>query len=306
MQATYPKNVLFLDDDPDFLDTLQAIVPLCVGDRWQLLTARDSARALAMLRQHAVDLVVVDLAMPVVDGLQFLRLLHQVCPHPRKVVLSNTADERHRQACLGGGATLYLVKPASVEGYEPILKVLDEMLHWGPERGFSGLLPQVNLCDLVQLECMSRGSSLLQIVTHSERGAIYICEGRVIHAETASTLGPEAFIKLVSFPGGQFAIRPFHEPAAQTIHETCDSLLLAAAQRLDEDTDRLNTLPIPSTLHDGPSLSPALRPASDSIPAVEPRSASAPYAASASRPGVRPGFFRRLLLPARRGTAGSR
>jgi two-component system response regulator YesN len=83
MPAKQTKQLLFLDDDPDFLDTIEALIPNLTRQHWRVFLARDAARALALLRKHPIDLVVSDLDMPVVDGLQFLQVLHQVCPHPR-------------------------------------------------------------------------------------------------------------------------------------------------------------------------------------------------------------------------------
>jgi CheY-like chemotaxis protein len=169
-----------------------------------------------------------------VDGLQFLQLLHQVCPDPRKVVMSSHSEEHYRQECLQRGAVLFLKKPASVEGFESIFRVLHEILQWQPPRGFSGLLRNVTISDLVQLECISRASSILQITTSTICGRIYINAGRIAHAETQDKQGEEAFLDLVSLETGAFAVQPYGEPPRHSIDESCDGLLLAAAQRCDE------------------------------------------------------------------------
>jgi len=234
MPAQSFKYVLFLDDDPEFLSTLEALIPLCSDGRWRPFFVHNSAEALAVLRQQPIDLVVSDLKMPLVDGLQFFKLLHEVCRHPRKVILSSEADETQRQACLDRGAALVLPKPSSIEGFEPILRVFDEMMEWQSDVGFTGLVRRVHLSDIIQLECLSHASSVLHISTGTHRGCVYIHEGRVVHAETGDACGPEAFIDLVNLTAGEFTVQGYHEPTARTIQASCDGLLLAAAQRWDE------------------------------------------------------------------------
>jgi CheY-like chemotaxis protein len=255
MPAKKTKQLLFLDDDPDFLDTIEAMIPNLTRQQWRLFLARDAARALAQLRKHPIDLVVTDLDMPVVDGLQFLQVLHQVCPHPRKVVLSSHSEEHYRQECLSRGAVLFLKKPASADGFQSIFRILNEILQWETPQGFSGLLRSVTLSDLVQLECISCASSILQITTSTVSGKIYIESGRVVHAEVQDKDGAEAFMELVSLEKGGFIVQDFHEPITRSIEESCDSLLLAAAQRTDEmaalenlDASRSNELSVSEIL----------------------------------------------------------
>jgi hypothetical protein len=150
------------------------------------------------------------------------------------VVLSNHTDEAYRQECLNRGAVLYLVKPTAADGFQPIFHMLDEILHWRTPRGFCGMLPSVSLSDLIQLEAISRASSILQISTCTLCGRIHICEGRIVHAEAGLRHGLEAFVDLVNLQSGTFMVEPYREPVDRTIDESADSLLLAAAQRWDE------------------------------------------------------------------------
>ncbi len=228
------KHVLFLDDDRDFLDTLESLIPAALRQHWCIHRTDDPAYALVLLRAQPVDLVVTDLSMPVLDGLQFLQLLHQVCPFPRKVVLTSIPDPDFRQACLSRGAALYLVKPASAVAFISTFNLLQELMEWPAEPGFSGTLRRVQLPDVVQLECMTQASSILVIGSRTTRGCIYIDEGQVIHAETEGRQGGDAFMELVNLDSGEFDVRPFEEPNARTIHESCHSLLLGAAQHRDE------------------------------------------------------------------------
>jgi CheY-like chemotaxis protein len=61
------KNILLLDDNTDFLEALSVRLHGYLKD-CNVLTASDGAQGEAILRSHAIDLVVTDLSMPVMNG----------------------------------------------------------------------------------------------------------------------------------------------------------------------------------------------------------------------------------------------
>src|SRR5439155_1583778 len=99
-----PKRttVLFVDDDAGFLEVIQDLMVACSEGQWNVLTAQDAARALAQMRDKKIDLLVIDIHMPVMDGLQFLGLLHRKYPNIVKVVLTGDAAFNHLLSLTGG------------------------------------------------------------------------------------------------------------------------------------------------------------------------------------------------------------
>ncbi|PYJ02966.1 MAG: hypothetical protein DME25_14190 [Verrucomicrobia bacterium] len=71
------KKILFVDDDVTLLEVLRHLMGKLAGGAWEIFTAADVSQALGVLQERRLDLVVVDLHMPVVDGLQFLNLLQR-------------------------------------------------------------------------------------------------------------------------------------------------------------------------------------------------------------------------------------
>ena len=80
------------------------------------LSAESAGKALSFLQKERVDLVVLDIQMPVIDGLQFLNLVHRKYPNLQKVVLTGYAQDNYRAACLSGGADLFLEKTQNRRG----------------------------------------------------------------------------------------------------------------------------------------------------------------------------------------------
>jgi two-component system KDP operon response regulator KdpE len=65
--------VLVAEDDEDIL----ALVSLCLGDEYELLTARDGREALAMAIDEHPDLAVLDLKMPELSGYEVIRAIRE-------------------------------------------------------------------------------------------------------------------------------------------------------------------------------------------------------------------------------------
>lgn len=107
-------RVVIADDHPMFLEGLrftlgQAPDVTVVGE------AGDGAAALSQVRRHAPDLVLMDLAMPGMGGLEAITRLGELADPPRVLVLTLSEDDASVYAAVRAGAHGYLVKGASAE-----------------------------------------------------------------------------------------------------------------------------------------------------------------------------------------------
>jgi signal transduction histidine kinase/CheY-like chemotaxis protein len=118
--------VLVVEDDP----TNQLIVgSMLRGAGYQVLTADDGGHALALLREHAFDLVLMDWQMPDMDGLAVTRLIRAGAvgaygEHVPIVALTANAFAEDRTACLAAGMNDFLTKPVLVR------QLLDVVERW--------------------------------------------------------------------------------------------------------------------------------------------------------------------------------
>jgi CheY-like chemotaxis protein len=234
-----PKRVLFVDDSPKFLDKVRAKLSVWDGGKWELLTASDTSEAFHILESQQVDLLVVDnLGLSSLDGLQFLKLIHQKHPHIRKAMLTSQTDKNLGRQSFESGANLFLIKPKRSNGLGIVFSALNQLFDI-PLEGFRGMLRKVSLPDLIQLDCLNLRSCVLEISAGNQFGQVFIHRGQIIHARAGSKTGVPAFIRLMRMPGGDFHHRTFHEPEARTIEMKCDQLLIEAAHAMDSDTDVL-------------------------------------------------------------------
>jgi CheY-like chemotaxis protein len=227
------RRVLVVDDDPDFRDVLKDYLVKKRDPSWIVHTAGEYSEVLSCLKTHPVDLVVLDIQMPVMDGLQLLTLLKRSHPALPIVVLSGAVTQERRDYALQHGASLILQKTQVVDFFDRIYPALEATTE-APVEGFKGMLRQVGLIELLQLECLGRKSSILQIKGSNADGRIYISEGSIIHAEFDNIFGEKALAQLLRLTGGEFHLVPFTQPKRQTIEGSWEGLLMEAAQSSDE------------------------------------------------------------------------
>jgi HEAT repeat protein/CheY-like chemotaxis protein len=227
-------QLLFVDDDNDFLAMIRDFFTALGENAWQIHCASSADQALKMLKTRKVDLVVSDVNMPMLDGIQFLHILNRSHPDLKKAIITANATEEKRSACLAEGAELFIEKPRSPEGLRSIFVMLEELITWTPQEGFQGVLRRVGLQDVIQMECLGRTSSILEIHNQQLRGRIYIEEGRIIHAQAGDVAGGNAFYKLLALPSGEFQLQPFEPPPQRTIEGQWEFLLMEAARTRDE------------------------------------------------------------------------
>jgi len=232
------KTILFVDDDAAFLQLTGELMQQASQGGWQVIMADNPAEALAALKDHEFHMIVVDERMPVMSGSQFVRLARGRFPNMPIVMLTGHVSEQTRQTMKQEGIDVLLEKPTSSEGFHTLFLTLNELLGLERSKGFSGLMQNVQLQDILQLECLRRNSTVLEVFSKSESGEIIIRTGSVIHAVVGALTGEEAFYHLLNLKDGEFRLKPYVEPAEKTISSNWEMLLMEAAQKRDESDER--------------------------------------------------------------------
>src|SRR5581483_8628649 len=106
---TLMQKVLVVDDEPQILDV---VAKYLVRDGFQVATARDGEAALSAFNTNKPDLVVLDLMLPKVDGLEVFKRLRNLSAVP-VIMLTAKGDETVRIVGLELGAYDYLTRPFS-------------------------------------------------------------------------------------------------------------------------------------------------------------------------------------------------
>ncbi|HEX3798172.1 MAG TPA: response regulator [Verrucomicrobiae bacterium] len=302
------KKVLFVDDNLQFLEMIERLMGNWSQGEWQIFLAQNAGKALIILQEQAIDLAVIDVQMPVVDGIQFLALINRKYPAVQKVTLSAYADDASRAACLAHGAELFLEKPRDPSDLEIIFATLRELARHKPTiSGFRGVLRQVSLQDVIQMECLNRNSSILQVNAGQWQGEIFIKDGSIIHAHAGDRNGEAGLNKILGLKGGEFNLRPFTEPPIQTIDGSWEFLLMEAARARDEESE--NEIPeAPPSVADLPPApaimpkpAPPLRPPVNVVAPAKPIVPSAPVVSLPAPAENRPARIDEMVVCSARG-----
>jgi len=111
MTAT-PLRILVVDDEPPIRRFLRTSL---TAQGYNVLEADDGQTALDLLRRNAVDLVVLDLGLPGIDGFEVIRQLRESGSPLPIIVLSVRTDEAGKVRALDLGADDYISKPFGVD-----------------------------------------------------------------------------------------------------------------------------------------------------------------------------------------------
>ncbi|BDG61381.1 response regulator [Caldinitratiruptor microaerophilus] len=108
------KRILVVDDSNM---TRKMVISILSREGYQVDSAGNGLEALERLYQTAYDLVITDINMPQMDGLEFLRQVRQESQYGRLpvLVLSSNSSPEEVQRTMRAGASLYLIKPAPPE-----------------------------------------------------------------------------------------------------------------------------------------------------------------------------------------------
>jgi len=101
-------SILLVDDCREFVTLLKNCLDVA---GFLVSTAQDGLEALVMLDNNSFDLVVLDLSMPNMDGLEVCRILRSKTPYIPIIMLTARSDVIDRITGLEAGGDVYLVKP---------------------------------------------------------------------------------------------------------------------------------------------------------------------------------------------------
>jgi two-component system KDP operon response regulator KdpE len=132
-------RVLVVDDEPQILRALR--INLRVRE-YQVDVAATGTEALQMAARHPPDLVILDLGLPDLDGMEVIQGLRGWTKAPI-IVLSGRADSLDKVAALDAGADDYITKPFGVE------ELLARMRAAVRRTGTAEDLPRIKLGDLI-------------------------------------------------------------------------------------------------------------------------------------------------------------
>ena len=115
--------ILVVDDDDTIRDTLYDLL----SEEHRCHTAETAESALKLLDAEFYDVVLTDISMPGLSGLELLGHLRQRYPDTPVIIISGIGDQEHAKGLLKMGAFDYLLKPFRLETVE---KSIERAIHY--------------------------------------------------------------------------------------------------------------------------------------------------------------------------------
>jgi two-component system response regulator CpxR len=120
-----PSKILLVDDEREFVQTLSE--RLLMRDMGSAI-AYDGESALDVVREDEPDVMILDLKMPGIDGIEVLRRVKTTQPEIEVIILTGHGSESDRDTCMQLGAFAYLQKPVDVEELSATIKRANEKI----------------------------------------------------------------------------------------------------------------------------------------------------------------------------------
>lgn len=120
-----PEKILIVDDEPDMLVLLSMIIKSRTS--YDVITTSNPVEALEWLKKGGFDLVITDLKMPGVDGMEILRTIRNYDPEIPVIIITAYGTIESATEAMSKDAFDFITKPFRKE---QILFTIDKALKW--------------------------------------------------------------------------------------------------------------------------------------------------------------------------------
>jgi len=222
------KRVLIVDDEEDLTWSIAQHLKKD-SKRYELFAVNGGQEALDILKQVPVDLVVSDIRMPEISGLDLLMDIRENYPSTKVIIMTAYGSSEIQNEANERGCFKYIEKPFEIQELRNL--ILDGV---EDRKGFEGRVSDFQISDLIQMNCLGRLTNSIFIEKGFQTGTIFIEDGNITHCETDDLEGEQAFYEIMSWEGGSFRIEKDHKSRKETIIKGWQGLLMESLRLIDE------------------------------------------------------------------------
>ena len=220
------KTVLIADDEQDFRILAENFLKVYT-DKVNVLVASNGRQALEILSTRKVDVLVTDIKMPEMDGIELLTHLSRKNLDIYVIVITGFATKENLKRLNQVGQYYYMAKPISMEHFgKKITSVLQDNSKVKDD--------QFTVSNLLQLINMEQKTCTLSVKSNGKVGYLYLRNGELINAETDGIDGQEAAKMIISWPQAETEIQGTRRKERK-IQANLMSILLEATRFADEN-----------------------------------------------------------------------
>jgi DNA-binding NarL/FixJ family response regulator len=132
-------RVLLADDQALFAESLKSVLELKYADIEVVGIAQDGSEAVEYAYNKSPDVILMDIRMPIIDGVEATRMIHEKHPESRIIILTTFDDDEYVQEALSFGAVGYVLKNIPVRDLADSIR----LVHGGAFLVSSAIAPKI-------------------------------------------------------------------------------------------------------------------------------------------------------------------
>ncbi|PFP24954.1 DNA-binding response regulator [Bacillus sp. AFS073361] len=134
------KAILIVDDEPRTRQGLKKTLDTWANGQYKINTASNGDEAIELMKQHKVHILITDIHMPEITGLQLLKIAKEQNISPVIIVISAYSEFEYAQEALRLGVINYLLKPISKKA---LIEAVEEAVQTVEKKERAGLIEKV-------------------------------------------------------------------------------------------------------------------------------------------------------------------
>jgi CheY-like chemotaxis protein/predicted regulator of Ras-like GTPase activity (Roadblock/LC7/MglB family) len=225
-------RLLLVDDEPQLVRNIAEYLR-SFPNEVEVMTALTGEEGVKILSESEVDVLLTDVRLPGIDGIEVVRRALAARPGLKVVVMTAFGSAEVRHAALGAGAVRFLEKPVDLDELRQLLVTSVR------DHGFSGQVGGIDIFDLAQLLALARKTHVVRVQCGRDSGVLTFRDGSLAHASAGDLSGEEAFYCMANWRGGVFEEIPAREARNYRANVSVSTThLLIEAARLRDESER--------------------------------------------------------------------
>lgn len=193
------RRILVVDDEAELVRYIAEYLRSFPGE-FEVATALTGEEGLKLIGEQQVDLLLTDIRLPGIDGLQLVHAALRVLPGLRVIVMTAFGSDEMREVAEHVGAIDFIEKPLDLEDLR--LTLLETMQ---ADRGRIGGL---DVLEVVQFLSLGGYTRVVRVQSGKERGTLVFEDGDLVHAATRRLKGERAFHTMAGWKDTSFQELP--------------------------------------------------------------------------------------------------
>lgn len=222
-------NILFVDDSKPLVQLFLDFMPK-KGQKYGFSTAANGEEALKILQTEKIDLIILDIQMPVMDGLQFLAELHNRRIWLPVIIMTGANIEISEKKFAEYGIVDYLKKPVF---FKELDKRIGEILKKIENKD---LISGISIFGILQVLEMEKKTGILTLKIGDKDGKVFFKDGKVADIEAGGMVLEDALNEFIKpdMETKKLKIEYINHRRENKINKSLTQMLLEAAKDWDE------------------------------------------------------------------------